>query len=42
MSYSTRINLAIGIAWRFGLGFEVDRYGIHINLGPVWVAIEWL
>ena len=26
---------------RFGLGFTIDRYQISIDLGPLWLGLEW-
>lgn len=34
--------IAFGGGWkRFGLGFSVDRYHVDIDLGFVWIAVEF-
>ena len=30
-----------GIAKRFGIGICVDKWGIDIDLGPLWISLEW-
>jgi len=30
-----------GISKRFGIGICVDRWGIDIDLGPLWISLEW-
>lgn len=42
MSGHLKVAIAYGVSFRFGLGFEIDKYGFHVNLGPFWLALEWL
>ena len=44
MTYSKQFKhvfLIIGRGPRFGLGLVMDKYGVNIDLGPFWIAIEF-
>jgi hypothetical protein len=36
-----KLTFVIGINFRFGLGFCVDKYSLAIDLGPCYFAVEW-
>lgn len=25
----------------FGIGFHIDKYSLGIDLGPLWIGVEW-
>jgi hypothetical protein len=33
--------LIVGRGQRFGLGLVMDKYGVNIDLGPFWIAVEF-
>lgn len=35
------LSIAGGIAFHFGLGFNISRWAFSIDIGPFWVALEW-
>jgi len=35
------LTIVTGCNWRFALGFSIDRYSFCIDLGPLWISIEW-
>lgn len=30
-----------GISFQFGLGFNIWRHGLSVDIGPLWFGIEW-
>ena len=45
---SKHIELGTGKFWfhcgysvQIGLGFNVNRYGLNIDLGPFYIGVEW-
>jgi hypothetical protein len=38
---SRRVILHGGVSKRFGIGICIDRWGIDLDIGPLWVSIEW-
>lgn len=35
------ISFFAGLSWRFALGFGIDRYTFTLEVGPLWLTIEW-
>lgn len=35
------VTIVGGISWRFALGFGIDRYSFNLDIGPLWLGIEW-
>lgn len=33
--------LCVGTRKGFGLGIVIDRWTLTIDLGPLWLALEW-
>lgn len=31
----------IGLSPRIGFGFAVDKYSFSIDIGPIWISLEW-
>lgn len=39
---NNKVSIYIGWNWkRVALGFSIDKWGINLDLGPVWVGVEW-
>jgi hypothetical protein len=39
---ANRFTLLLGFRWSgFGIGFNIDKYSLGIDLGPCWIGLEW-
>lgn len=35
------IDVTIGAVPQFGIGFNISKYGLTIDLGPFYIGVEW-
>ena len=37
-----KVSLYVGFRWYgFGIGFHIDRWSANIDLGFLWLGVEW-
>ena len=35
------VTITAGISWRLAFGIGIDRYMFNLDIGPLWLGIEW-